>query len=503
MNTLIVSLGKRLWIIGYAVIATAATNQFAEASVPSISQSISAPAVHIVKKGDTLYGLSKKYGVSVSSLRSANGIHGDVIRIGQKIKIPSGGGNKLTFHIVQRGDSLSGIGSRYEVTVSQIMEWNSLRKTTIYPGQKLRVSKAVVSVPSKSKPQAVPLKKVDSTQDGLSDRIDPPEVPVADFPKLKFPAQGERDGDPKKRKTRVELELLPHDDRLRVQIYLDQSGFRPGKLDGSIGEFTNKAANRWKEARGLQEEGIDTLVHEAKRKIQNPYRVYVISSADVNQVGRLASTIPHKAHQSRLPYASVAEVVAEKFHTDHRMLERLNPGVSLYSLSKGNKVSVPNVADTFSFPGDVPKGGMGTTQNRIIIVWPEEILEVRDSNGKILASFPVTLGAQASHVRSGDWRVANVTPHPSFRWDASVLKEGRRSSSYYILPPGPNNLVGVMWLGLKRPDGSLSHVGIHGTDHPETIGRAHSSGCIRLANWDVVKLAGLVNVGCAVNWRRH
>lgn len=44
--------------------------------------------IHTVRKGDTLYGLAKKYGTTVGKLRSANGISGSIIRIGQKIKIP-------------------------------------------------------------------------------------------------------------------------------------------------------------------------------------------------------------------------------------------------------------------------------------------------------------------------------------------------------------------------------------------------------------------------------
>ena len=51
------------------------------------------------------------------------------------------------------------------------------------------------------------------------------------------------------------------------------------------------------------------------------------------------------------------------------------------------------------------------------------------------------------------------------------------------MPPGPNGPVGVAWLDLTK-----EHYGIHGTNEPQTIGRAESSGCIRMTNWDVLRL---------------
>jgi lipoprotein-anchoring transpeptidase ErfK/SrfK len=50
-----------------------------------------------------------------------------------------------------------------------------------------------------------------------------------------------------------------------------------------------------------------------------------------------------------------------------------------------------------------------------------------------------------------------------------------------------------VWIGLNK-----NGIGIHGTDNPETIGRSASHGCIRLANWDAIRLAGEVTTGMAV-----
>ena len=62
------------------------------------------------------------------------------------------------------------------------------------------------------------------------------------------------------------------------------------------------------------------------------------------------------------------------------------------------------------------------------------------------------------------------------------------------LPPGPNNPVGVMWLGLSKP-----HWGIHGTAEPAHMARVDTNGCVRMTNWDVQRLAMLVKPGIAVD----
>jgi lipoprotein-anchoring transpeptidase ErfK/SrfK len=66
----------------------------------------------------------------------------------------------------------------------------------------------------------------------------------------------------------------------------------------------------------------------------------------------------------------------------------------------------------------------------------------------------------------------------------------------FDLPPGPNSPVGVIWCGLNK-----SGIGLHGTADPETIGRAQSAGCIRLANWDAIRLPNFISPGSSVEIR--
>ena len=71
--------------------------------------------------------------------------------------------------------------------------------------------------------------------------------------------------------------------------------------------------------------------------------------------------------------------------------------------------------------------------------------------------------------------------------------DARSVSGKRVIAPGPNNPVGVAWLTLNRPG-----YGIHGTPHPEDIGKTESHGCFRLANWNARHLLQLVTLGTPV-----
>ena len=74
-----------------------------------------------------------------------------------------------------------------------------------------------------------------------------------------------------------------------------------------------------------------------------------------------------------------------------------------------------------------------------------------------------------------------------------ILKGVSDSKAAQIIPAGPNNPVGVVWIDLSR-----EHYGIHGTPNPEKIGRTESNGCVRLTNWDAARVALMVKSGTPV-----
>lgn len=97
---------------------------------------------YIVKKGDTLYGISNQFGVNVSALAELNNIRGSNLQIGQVLKIPDSSGtnpSNIFIYTVKKGDSLYSIAQRYKTTVKEIQNLNYLKNINLQVGQKLRI----------------------------------------------------------------------------------------------------------------------------------------------------------------------------------------------------------------------------------------------------------------------------------------------------------------------------------------------------------------------------
>lgn len=118
------------------------------------------------------------------------------------------------------------------------------------------------------------------------------------------------------------------------------------------------------------------------------------------------------------------------------------------------------------------------------------------ANRGLVASFPITPG-KPKFIKIGTWELRNMVELPWWRYDKQLLETGKRSKESLNIPSGPNSPVGVIWNGTSKPG-----VGMHGTASPETIGRARSAGCIRLANYrDAVRLPELIRPGATVEIR--
>ncbi|HEX7088793.1 MAG TPA: LysM peptidoglycan-binding domain-containing protein [Longimicrobiales bacterium] len=103
---------------------------------------------HTVRRGETLSHIALRYGTTVQALRAANGwVHPRRLQVGQRLRVPTHGRVQRTAraaartHRVRRGDTLWDLARRYGVTIRQLQRWNGLgRRTRIYVGQVLRVS---------------------------------------------------------------------------------------------------------------------------------------------------------------------------------------------------------------------------------------------------------------------------------------------------------------------------------------------------------------------------
>ena len=97
---------------------------------------------YTVKPGDTLYGISNQFGVSVTELAELNGIKGSILQIGRVLKIPNTSGtnpNDMFMYTVKKGDSLYSIAKKYNTTVNDIVNLNYLKNTNLSIGQVLRI----------------------------------------------------------------------------------------------------------------------------------------------------------------------------------------------------------------------------------------------------------------------------------------------------------------------------------------------------------------------------
>lgn len=279
----------------------------------------------------------------------------------------------------------------------------------------------------------------------------------------------------------------------QLQIFLDQQLFGPGKIDGRGGEFTTKALWCYQRAHGLEPTG--RLSADIPLDSVFPvYTEYTVRQEDMAFIGTLALKPAEQAKQKYLPYDSVLEFLTERFHCDPNFLAQINRGKDVEKLAVGDTVRVPNV-EPFRIeelkPGSM-KAKPEYKHRKIEINRKHRLLQLYDGEA-LIASVPITPGSDKTPTPPGDWKIAGIAAMPTFRWDEGVLNHGVRTDQFYMLPIGPNNPVGVMWCQLNKPG-----IGIHGTNSPQTIGRSASHGCMRVANWDVVRLEKMITAGMAV-----
>lgn len=280
----------------------------------------------------------------------------------------------------------------------------------------------------------------------------------------------------------------------QLQIFLDQKLFSPGMIDGNPGRFVVEALKRWQRANGFEETGV--LDKNVPLSTVHPvYTYHKIMPFELKFLGELPTQPSQQAKTKSLPYSSYTEFLAERYHCSVDFLHRLNPKVRFSTLQTGDQVRVPNVEpfkiEEAPASGNYPENPE-LANRRIVIDRRRTILELYDGD-KLIASVPIAPGAPSHPTPKGKWRVVGVTSMPTFRWDKGMLDRGVRTKNFHLLPPGPNNPVGVAWIGLNKPG-----IGIHGTNNPYSIGTWASHGCMRTANWDIARISKMVTKGVPV-----
>ena len=283
------------------------------------------------------------------------------------------------------------------------------------------------------------------------------------------------------------FEPQPINDWLAAQVELSRRGFSCGSLDGVRGIQSATALKAFQKNEGLRETGeLDRATKDILKLTAPVLTEYVFTVLDLAAVRPLPDTWLGKSQLDALRLATALELVAERFRANPKLVLKLNPGVDWERILPGQSIVVPSAEPV------IPAARVA----RIHVYLAEHILQVVDETGRILFHCPVSIARNVEKRPVGELHVAVVIPDPNYTFDPEVfpeVPEAQELGRKLILAPGPNNPVGVAWIGLDR-----TGYGIHGTPEPEKVGRTESHGCFRLANWDARVLLQLAWVGLTV-----
>ncbi len=275
---------------------------------------------------------------------------------------------------------------------------------------------------------------------------------------------------------------------LRLQVLLDRSRFSPGVIDGRAGGNTSKALSAYAEENGLG--GSDELTTELWDRLtaadpEPVVETYRITPEDLDQpfVEEIPDDYAKLAKMERLSYTGPDEMLAERFHMDIDLLKALNPEADF--AAEGTEILVARVG-TGQVSGEV---------RNIVASRSGASVRAYDADGRLVAFYTATLGSEQTPSPSGTHEVEAIVTEPNYTYRPDVNFRQGELDEALVLPPGPNNPVGTIWIDLSEPT-----YGIHGTPEPAAIDKVYSHGCVRLTNWDAEELAELVVVGAIVEF---
>ena len=267
---------------------------------------------------------------------------------------------------------------------------------------------------------------------------------------------------------------------IKIQALLDWNHASPGPIDGGWGMNSKKALINFQTMKGLSATGkMDQKTWDALIKNISPTKpvlvTYTITDDDIKtNFTNTPAGAEAKSKMKGLYYQDIKEMFGERFHMDVRYLDKLNQNKGYKS---GETITVLNT-----------RGPLDQRINRVIANKAEKTLYAYNDK-KLVATYPTTIGSDDTPSPHGTFKIVNKVKMP---WYKATVGDGAQKK-VYMLPPGPNNPVGVVWMGLSKPS-----YGLHGSPQPEGISRQASHGCIRLTNWDVLEVYANIENGATV-----
>lgn len=274
----------------------------------------------------------------------------------------------------------------------------------------------------------------------------------------------------------------------KAQVLLARQGVSPGEIDGLDGDNYRKAIDQFRRRENLgRGEIIDAATWQA---LKGDISADIVSNYEVTKediktrfVRRIPRDYARQARMKRLGYRNAQEMFAERFHMSEGLLMVFNPRT--HYRKSGETLHVVSVRRTP--PSEEARMVEADKTNGLV--------RALDATGKVLALYPATIGSDDTPSPEGEYQVVRVVKNPTYHYDPVKNFQQGKNKRRLVLPRGPNNPVGTVWIELSKPT-----FGIHGTPEPSKISKASSHGCVRLTNWDAEELAQIVRPGTTVRF---
>lgn len=294
---------------------------------------------------------------------------------------------------------------------------------------------------------------------------------------------------------------------LEAQIRLDRLGISPGEIDGVAGENSTKAIAEFQRRVGRKgaDGRLDWLTRRQLRRRAKAPALSIHRITAEEAAGPFVAIPSEPADQAKLEsmgYTSLKEALGERFHASPELLLALNPGARFVA---GEALRVPNVLPPPVVPvadaskavaNDAPKiPASPSLIAKVIVSKSARSMRGENAKGGTVFYAPASSGSEYDPLPIGSWKVTSVSRNPVFHYNPDLFWDADPGDEKAKLPGGPNNPVGVGWVGLSK-----EHYGLHGSPTPGAIGHTESHGCVRLTNWDAQRLMAGIEVGTPVEF---